>query len=48
MGYFGENRHRKILFSKWLYPMNGDIKTQNDVGGQGSSERLQNTELVVT
>ena len=19
MGYFGENRHRKILFSKWLY-----------------------------
>jgi hypothetical protein len=48
MGYFGENRHRKILFSKWLYHMNGYIKTQNDVGGQGSSERLQTTELVVT
>ena len=48
MDYFGENRQRKILFLKWLYHMNGYIKTQNDVGGQGTSERLQTTELVVT
>jgi hypothetical protein len=48
MGYFGENRHRNILFSKGLYQVNGDITTQNDVGGQGTRERLQTREPVVT
>jgi hypothetical protein len=48
IGYFGENRLRNILFSKGLYHVNGYIKTKNDVGGQGTSERLQTREPVVT
>jgi hypothetical protein len=48
IGYFGENRHRNILFSKGLYQVNGYIKTKNHVGGQGTSERLQTREPVVT
>jgi hypothetical protein len=48
MGYVGENRHRKVLFSKRLCHVNGSIKIQNDVSGQGTSERLQTREPVVT
>ena len=40
IGYSSENLRRNILLSKGLYHV--------DVGGQGTSERLQTREPVVT